>query len=66
MKFIITTGTCVVSTTIWRDDVELVGFKVSVEDNPAKYNTIGYAMAICVQINKLIGTPVFKVVSVAE
>lgn len=63
MKYIISSGKSVISKTVFRDDT-LIGFQASVEDNAAKFDTIGDAMRSCAKVNKLIGSASFQVMSV--
>lgn len=58
IKYVLTTETAI---------VDLVDGNVKMHQNQAKaikYNTIGEAMADCVKVNKVIGYPCCKIVSV--
>lgn len=66
MKYIISSGTSVVSE-ITRESGVTLGFSVSVDSDMAlKFDTYGDAMKLCVTINNLIGKPAYKVDFIAE
>lgn len=72
MKHIISSGTSVVSDIIRSSGIvcpkgNLYSFIVSVDmDSAKKFDTFGDAMKVCTEINKLIGKPIFKVMTLND
>lgn len=65
MKYIISSGTSVVTTTM--NDKDSNHFSIVVSDcsaAPKLYSTFGDAMKECIKVNNLIGKPTFKVMPI--
>lgn len=63
-KYVVTSGNVVIIT--WSEDADGITFEASNKHTPIKFKTIGEAMTIASKVNNLIGSNLFKIVSIYE